>query len=88
MKNAVYVSPFYYLPVKYAVGLVVNGGYDKEIAANLTVRRYAFYGKNKSKRLKEFNLKQFNHQFKMALEFTIAHPDAIIVRKSPRSNKR
>ena len=82
--KVIYTPPLYYRPVKYAVDLATKGGYTKEVAANLSIYRFAFYGKNKRKRLKDFSTKQFIHFYNLALE----HPEAVIKPNYVNTQKR
>lgn len=77
-----YVAPLYYLPVGHAISLI-NKGYSTEDAINITIQKFAYFGKRNSKRNKEFNQIQFRKHINKFLSI----PNAVLVRKSPKRNR-
>lgn len=73
-----FVGNLYYLPLQYAINLV-NQGHSRSEAAQIAIDRFAYYGKNNNKRLKDFD----KHQFTKHLNRFLDTPNAILVRKSP-----
>lgn len=77
-----YAPHIFYLPLGYAISLI-NQGYSKDQAANMAIRRFAYYGKHNSKRNKYFD----NKQFLKHLNRFIHTKDAVLVRKSTKYNR-
>ena len=74
-----YVAPMYYLPMQHAISLVKQG-HSRSEALQITIDKFAYYGKHNTKRLKEFDRNAFTKSFNKFLDT----PNAILVRKSPR----
>lgn len=79
-----FVAPIYYIPLKYASDLVNLCNIPSEQAAEVAIKKYAYYGKSNGKRLKEFDQNIFRHHLNRFLNT----PNAIIVRKSPKYKSR
>lgn len=73
------VANIFYLPLQYAVSLV-NQGVPQSDAAKQAIDRFAYYGKHQNKRLKAFDINQFNKHFNRFLNT----PNATLVRKSSK----
>lgn len=74
-----YVSTIYYIPLQYATSLIAQG-HSRSDAINLTLQRFAYYGKHNHKQLKAFDQNQFEHHLKIFLDT----PDAILIRKASK----
>lgn len=77
-----YVAPLYYLPVGHAISLI-NKGYPTDVAINITIQKFAYFGKRNSKRNKLFDIVQFKKHVIRFLDI----PNAVLVRKSSKHNR-
>ena len=74
-----FVATVFYYPLQHAISLI-NQGHSKSDAIQITIDKFAYYGKNNSKRLKSFDITQFT---KHVNRFTNT-PNAYLVRRSPK----
>lgn len=79
MKNYYYVPPIYFLAMQYAISLI-NSGLPKDQATQQAIDRFAYYGKNNTKRLKDFDKNIFRKHVNRFLNT----PNAFLIRKSPK----
>lgn len=74
-----YVGHLFYLPLSHAISLI-NQGYSQDEALEITIKRFAYYGRHNTKRNKDFDQNQFRKHFYKFLNTK----DAVLMRKSKK----
>ena len=76
-----FVPNVYLIPLQYASDLILNQNVPKQDAIRITINRYAYYGRDKQKRLKDFNPSQFERHLKRFLDI----PNGYLARRSSKT---
>lgn len=78
-----YVAHIFYRPLGHAISLI-NQGYSPQDAKEITIRKFAYFGKKNNKRNKDFDQVQFSKH----LDKFLNTPNAILCRKSKKHSQR